>query len=95
MRHAGRLHSLSKKRPKILHRDHKIARYLAEGLAKIKGVAIDPKKVATNIVLLDVRATGHTADDICADLGKHQILCGSSDKFAIRMVTHYDVDRAG
>jgi threonine aldolase len=81
--------------PKILHRDHENARYLAEGLAKIKGVAIDPKKVATNIVIFDIRATGRTADDICSDLGKHQILCGSSDKYAIRMVTHYDVDRAG
>lgn len=81
--------------PKILHRDHENARYLANGLAKIKGVAIDPKKVATNIVIFDVRATGRTADDICSDLGKHQILCGSSDKYAIRMVTHYDVDRAG
>jgi len=81
--------------PKILHRDHENARYLAGGLAKIKGVAIDPKKVVTNIVIFDVRATGRTADDICSDLGKHQILCGSSDKYAIRMVTHYDVDRAG
>ena len=81
--------------PKILHRDHENARYLANGLAKIKGIAIDPKKVATNIVIFDVRATGRTADDICSDLGKHKILCGSSDKFAIRMVTHYDVDRVG
>ena len=80
--------------PKILHRDHENAHYLAEGLAKIKGVAIDPKKVATNIVIFDVRATNRTADDICADLGKRQIRCGSSDKYAIRMVTHYDVDRA-
>ena len=81
--------------PKILHGDHANARYLAEGLAKIKGVAIDPKKVATNIVIFDVRATGRSADEICSDLGKHKILCGSSDKYAIRMVTHYDVDRAG
>jgi threonine aldolase len=81
--------------PKILHRDHENARFLANGLSKIKGVAIDPKKVATNIVIFDVRASGRTADDICSDLGKHRILCGSSDKYAIRMVTHYDVDRAG
>ena len=80
--------------PKILHRDHENARHLAEGIAKIKGVALDPKKVATNIVIFDVRATGRTADEICADLGKRQIRCGSSDKYAIRMVTHYDVDRA-
>ncbi|MGA8143029.1 MAG: GntG family PLP-dependent aldolase [Candidatus Acidiferrales bacterium] len=80
--------------PKILHRDHENARYLAEGLAKVKGIALDPKKVATNIVIFDVRATNRTADDICSDLAKHHIRCGSSDKYAIRMVTHYDVDRA-
>ncbi|HWZ53515.1 MAG TPA: hypothetical protein VNV84_02100, partial [Candidatus Acidoferrales bacterium] len=55
----------------------------------------NPKKVATNIVIFDVRAAERTADDICADLAKHHIRCGSSDKYAIRMVTHYDVDRAG
>jgi len=81
--------------PKILHRDHENARCLAEGLAKIGGVKIDPKKVATNIVIFDVTQTHRTADDICNDLAKHKILCGSSDKYAIRMVTHYDVDRAG
>ena len=81
--------------PKILHRDHENARYLAEGLAKIRGISVNPKKVATNIVIFDVRATERTADDICADLAKHHIRCGSSDKYAIRMVTHYDVDRAG
>jgi threonine aldolase len=80
--------------PKLLHRDHENAKHLAEGLAQIQGIALDPKKVATNIVIFDVRGTGRTADDICADLGKREILCGSTDKFSVRMVTHYDVDRA-
>ncbi|HYL68464.1 MAG TPA: GntG family PLP-dependent aldolase [Candidatus Limnocylindria bacterium] len=80
--------------PKILHRDHENARQLAEGLAQIKGIALDPKKVVTNIVIFDVRGTGRTAAEICADLGKQKILCAPTDKFSIRMVTHYDVDRA-
>ena len=80
--------------PKILHVDHENARHLAEGLAQIKGIAVDPKSVATNIVIFDVAATGRTADDICADLGRRGVLCGSTDKFLVRMVTHYDVDRA-
>jgi threonine aldolase len=81
--------------PKILHRDHENARHLAEGLAQFKGIALDPKKVLTNIVIFDVRGTGRTAAEICADLGKQKILCAPPDKFSIRMVTHYDVDRAG
>lgn len=79
--------------PKTLHRDHENARHLAEGLARIKGVALDPRKVVTNIVIFDVRGTGRAAAEICADLGKRDILCGPTDKFSIRMVTHYDVDR--
>jgi threonine aldolase len=81
--------------PKILHRDHENARHLAEGLAQIKGITLDPKKVVTNIVIFDVRETGRPAAEICAALGKEGILCGPTDKYSIRMVTHYDVDRAG
>ena len=80
--------------PKILHRDHENAKHLAVGLAQIKGIALDPRKVVTNILIFDVRATGRTADEICVDLGKRKVLCGSTDKFSVRMVTHYDVDRA-
>jgi threonine aldolase len=80
--------------PKTLHRDHENARHLAQGLAQIKGITLDPKEVVTNIVIFDVRATGRVASEICADLGKRKILCGPTDKYSIRMVTHYDVDRA-
>jgi threonine aldolase len=80
--------------PKILHRDHENARHLAEGLAQIKGISIDPKKVVTNIVIFDIEETGCTAFDICAELAKHQIRCGDTAKYSVRMVTHYDVDRA-
>ena len=81
--------------PKSLHVDHENAKHLAEGLSKIPGIAIDPKKVTTNIVIFDVRSTGKTAAEICSELGKRHILCGPTDKFSIRMVTHYDVDRSG
>jgi threonine aldolase len=81
--------------PKILHRDHENARHLAEGLARIKGIKLDPKKVVTNIVIFDIHGTGRTAGEICSALGEKKIRCGPTDKFSIRMVTHYDVDRAG
>jgi threonine aldolase len=81
--------------PKNLHRDHENAKFLAEGLAKIKGISLDPTKVMTNIVIFDVRATGRTAAETCAELGKRKILSGPTDKYSIRMVTHCDVNRAG
>jgi threonine aldolase len=81
--------------PKVLHRDHENARYLAEGLAQIEGVTLDPKKVVTNIVIFDVSATAHPAAEICQELEKRKIRCGATGRFSIRMVTHYDVERSG
>ncbi|MGA7853708.1 MAG: GntG family PLP-dependent aldolase [Candidatus Acidiferrales bacterium] len=81
--------------PKGLPRDHENVQHLANGLATIQGIKIDPKRVATNIVIFDVHGTGRTAAEICDDLGAKNILCGPTAKHAIRMVTHYDVDRAG
>jgi threonine aldolase len=80
--------------PTILHRDHENAKYLAEALAKMPGISIDPKKVVTNILIFDVQQTGKTGAQISADLMKHNILANATDKFLVRMVTHYDVDRA-
>ncbi len=81
--------------PKILHRDHENARYLAEGLAQIPGISVDAKAVVTNIVIFSVAETGLSATTICDELARQGILCGPRDKFTIRMVTHYDVDRGG
>jgi threonine aldolase len=80
--------------PKRLHVDHENARHLAEGLAKIPGIAIDPKKVVTNILIFDVTPSGKSAAEVVAALGKHGVLCGATGKTTIRMVTHFDVDRA-
>jgi threonine aldolase len=81
--------------PKTLHGDHENARYLAEGLARIDGISLDPVKVVTNIVIFDVSGTAREADQITLDLGQRGIRCGATGKYSIRMVTHYDVDRAG
>jgi threonine aldolase len=81
--------------PKKLYVDHENAKFLANGLAKIKGIALDSTKVVTNIVIFDVRGTGRTAAEISSELGKKKILCGPTDKYSIRMVTHCDVQRDG
>jgi threonine aldolase len=80
--------------PKTLHVDHENAKHLAEGLAKIPGIAIDPKKVVTNILIFDVAPSGSTASDVVAALGKRGVLSGATGKTTIRMVTHFDVDRS-
>jgi threonine aldolase len=78
--------------PKRLHIDHENARALAEGVAQIRGVAIDAEKVRTNIVIFDVSGTGKTSAEIVAALKAHEIYAIPFGK-AIRMVTHCDVSR--
>jgi threonine aldolase len=79
--------------PKGLPEDHANARRLAEGLAGMDGIGIDPEKVVTNIVLFDVSQTGISADEICDRL-KEQNVLASGFGSSIRMVTHYDVTGA-
>ena len=99
MRQAGVLAAAGlialEKSPAGLSIDHENARYLAEGLAGFPGIAIDPKKVHTNIVIFGVRGTGRTAAEMCAELAKRKVLAGPTDRYTVRMVTHCDVDRAG
>jgi threonine aldolase len=79
--------------PKLLPQDHANARRLAEGLAEIDGIRIDPEGVLTNIVLFDVSETGIEADEICARLQERDVLASGFGS-SIRMVTHYDVSSA-
>jgi threonine aldolase len=76
--------------PKRLPEDHANAKLLAEGLAGLPGIKIDPEKVVTNIVIFDVSDTGQTADAICAQLKARGVLAAGFGS-SIRMVTHYDV----
>ncbi len=76
--------------PEKLHEDHANARRLADGIAEIPGVSIDPERVATNIVIFDISGAGKDSGEICAELREKGILAIGFGKM-IRMVTHYDV----
>jgi threonine aldolase len=71
--------------------DHENARLLAEGLAALDGVEIDPATVETNIVIFTVDDAFAT----CGALWEEGIEVGPLDERRIRAVTHLDVDRAG
>jgi len=79
--------------PPRLEEDHANARRLAEGVAQLPGVAIDPERVQTNIVIFDVSGTGMAADHICERLRREHNVLASGFGPSIRMVTHYDVSR--
>ena len=46
--------------PRRLREDHANARFLADALSQVRGVAIDPARVQTNILIFDVSGTGLT-----------------------------------
>ncbi|MCC6586970.1 MAG: low specificity L-threonine aldolase [Bryobacterales bacterium] len=77
--------------PHRLSDDHVNAKLLAEGLAKIPGISIDPAKVQTNIVIYDVSGTGLTAPEFVKQLRGRGINCGPVNDAKIRFVTHFDV----
>ena len=79
--------------PKRLVEDHANAQYLAVELAGIKGISIDPAKVATNIVIFDIAETGLAAADFSARLKQHGVLMNGIGGSLVRAVTHYDADR--
>ncbi|MBZ5592116.1 MAG: aminotransferase class I/II-fold pyridoxal phosphate-dependent enzyme [Acidobacteriia bacterium] len=81
--------------PQLLARDHANARFLAEALAKIPGITIDPGKVQTNILIFDVSSTGLSAAEFSARLKSRGVLINGINAREMRIVTHYDVDRAG
>ena len=71
--------------------DHENARVLAEGLAEIDGVTIDPSTVETNIVVFEVEDATKTGED----LRSAGVQVTRLDRRRLRAVTHLDVDRAG
>jgi len=83
------------KSPGRLHIDHKNAKRLAEGVARIPGFAIDPARVRTNIVIFDCSATGKTAVEWCDLLYKREVWAQDTAVYSVRFVTHCDVDEAG
>jgi len=76
-----------------LAEDHSNARLLAEGLAQIPGVAIDPAKVATNIVIFDISAAPLSPAAFVSAAKSRGVLLASVGGPRIRLVTHYDVGR--
>jgi threonine aldolase len=81
--------------PQRLHVDHENARYLAGALSEIPGIKIDPAKVVSNILFFDVTGTGLTSYEISKQLAAKNVLANGLSANSMRMVTHYDVDRAG
>ena len=74
-----------------LSEDHALARRLADGLAGIPGIALDPAAVETNIVVFEVPDAGA----FLAALSAHGVAMSPLGSRTVRAVTHLDVDADG
>ena len=77
--------------PKRLGEDHANARLLAEGLAELPQVEIDPASVQTNIVIFSLKNREH--EELVARLKRRGVLSSTVGPGGIRLVTHHDVSR--
>jgi threonine aldolase len=82
-----------------LAEDHANARRLAQGLANIEGLSVDPERIQTNIVIFDVDPSVGPAAPVISALAREEVLVSSPGPHSIRMVTHRhiageDVDEA-
>ena len=77
-----------------LAEDHANAQTLAQGLAGIDGLDLDPATVETNMVYFDVAKTGLTGAEFSAALRPYEVRISAMGPTLMRAVTHIDIDRA-
>jgi len=75
-----------------LYEDHENAKRLARALAGMKAFSIDPAKVETNILVVDLN--GWTSGELLQGLKERGVLAGSTGPSQVRFVTHKDVSAA-
>lgn len=75
-----------------LAEDHANARILADELAELPGITLDPTTVETNIVVFRLA----NAPRFCRQLeAEYRVRMGALGPDSVRAVTHHDVDTAG
>ncbi len=76
-----------------LAEDHDNARRLADGLAHIDGLDLDPETVRTNMVYFEIRQDGLQAAELTARLNLQGVRVLEVGKNRFRAVTHYHITR--
>jgi len=75
-----------------LHIDNQNAKRLAQGIAGLPGVVLDPDTVDTNIVLVKLVPPAPSAEELFRQLADRGVLSIPLGPDLIRFVTHKDVD---
>lgn len=76
-----------------LEEDHFHAKELAEGLALIPGIDLEPKGVETNMIMFSVESLGMDAEEFIVQLNKLNVLANPVGPYRIRFVTHRGITK--
>jgi threonine aldolase len=76
-----------------LAEDHANAKLLANGLAEISNLKLNPNEVETNIVILDVSKTGRSPQEVSDRFLEHGLRMSIISPTCLRAVTHLDISR--
>jgi len=91
---AAGLVALDEMLPKLAE-DNRRAHELAEGLAAVPGIVLDPETVETNIVFFSLDdTTPMNAAELAGCLAVKGVLCHPLGRDSVRMVTHYHIGDA-
>jgi threonine aldolase len=71
--------------------DHANARKLSDGLSGVKGLRVEPERVKTNIVYIDVEHNGLTGGELVDRMKGESVLVLATAPFRLRAVTNYHV----
>ncbi len=76
-----------------LSEDHENARVLCMGLSEIKGLRVDPERVFTNIVYIDITRSGLTESELAGRLETEGVRLIPVGPKRLRAVTHYHITK--
>src|SRR5260370_32655523 len=89
---AAGIHALERMVDRVAE-DHANARLLAQGLARVTGIEIDPEPPQTNIVFFRVAESSLSLNHFLAALENEGVRVSELGKGWIRAVTHYGVNQ--
>jgi threonine aldolase len=77
-----------------LREDHAHARLLAEGFQQVDSSLVEASAIETNIVRVDIAASGRSANQWVTDLDAEGVATAGYGRSQLRFVTHRHIGRA-
>jgi threonine aldolase len=77
-----------------LREDHAHARLLAEGFQQVDSSLVEASAIETNIVRVDIAASGRSANQWVTDLDAEGVATAGDGRSQLRFVTHRHIGRA-